>query len=83
MKNVDVRKSLLPCLRGKVSGVIEPMLVRGFTVAPVLGPYTILALGENAASTRDARCCTRLTVISVEIVCGNSGEGVSYGTGEW
>lgn len=33
---------------------MEPMRVRGYTVPPVLGPYTVRALGENAASTRDA-----------------------------
>lgn len=33
---------------------MQPMRVRGYTMSPVLGPYTVLALGENAASIRDA-----------------------------
>lgn len=67
--------SVRQCLRGKVSGAMGPMLVRGYAMPPVLGPYTILARGENVASTRDTGYSTRSTVIPVEIVCENPGQG--------
>lgn len=73
IESVNMRKYLLQ-FQG-VKYVMEPMRVRGYTMPPVLGPSPVLALGENADSTRDPGYTTRSTVIPVEVICEKFGEG--------